>query len=143
MSENKEVNIMDVISKHKKEIAIGAILLVAVIVCIVFLLLNNGDDSNNENGNTVDNIEVENVVITEEEIVNTYAKMDENGQIVFSEDGTQIMIKDGMVEECNKALENLQNLEVQIENYDLTIDDLGEDLECTPDQLEALMPFMA
>ena len=87
MSKNKKVNIMDVILKHKKEIAIGAILLVAVIVCIVFLLLNNGDDSNNENGNTnlvnninrsnengntVDNTEVENVVITEEEIVNTY-----------------------------------------------------------------------
>ena len=72
MSKNKKVNIMDVILKHKKEIAIGAILLVAVIVCIVFLLLNNGDNSNNENGNTVDNTEVENVVITEEEIVNTY-----------------------------------------------------------------------
>ncbi|MBO5376316.1 MAG: hypothetical protein J6A52_05630 [Bacilli bacterium] len=72
MSKNKKVNIMDIISKHKKEIAFGAILLVAVIVCIVFLLLNNGDNSNNENGNTVDNTEVENVVITEEEIVNTY-----------------------------------------------------------------------
>lgn len=78
-----------------------------------------------------------------QEIVNTYAKKDENDQIVFSEDGTQIMIKDGMVAECNQALEDLQKLEVQIENYDLTIDDLGEDLECTPDQLDALMPFMA
>ena len=78
-----------------------------------------------------------------QEIVNTYAKKDENDQVVFSEDGTQIMIKDGMIAECNQALEDLQKLEVQIENYDLTIEDLGEDLECTPDQLEALMPFMA
>lgn len=78
-----------------------------------------------------------------QEIVNTYAKKDENDQVVFSEDGTQILIKDGMVAECNQALEDLQKLEVQIENYDLTIEDLGEDLECTPDQLEALMPFMA
>jgi len=78
-----------------------------------------------------------------QEIVNTYAKKDENDQIVFSEDGSQIMIKDGMVAECNQALEDLQKLEVQIENYDLTIEDLGDDLECTPDQLEALMPFMA
>lgn len=77
-----------------------------------------------------------------QDIVNTYAKKDENNQIVFSDDGSQIMIKDGMVEECNKALEDLQNLEVQIENYNLTIDDLGDGLECTPDQLEALMPFM-
>lgn len=78
-----------------------------------------------------------------QEIVNTYAKKDENDQVVFSDDGTQILIKDGMVAECNQALEDLQKLEVQIENYDLTIEDLGDDLECTPDQLEALMPFMA
>ena len=77
-----------------------------------------------------------------QEIVEQYAKHDENGQLVFSEDGNQIMIKDGMVDECNKALDDLQNLEVQIENYGLTLDDLGENLECTPDELEALMPFM-
>ena len=77
-----------------------------------------------------------------QEIVEQYAKHDENGQVVFSEDGNQILIKDGMVDECNKALEDLQNLEVQIENYGLTLDDLGENLECTPDELEALMPFM-
>ena len=77
-----------------------------------------------------------------QEIVGQYAKHDENGQLVFSDDGNQIMIKDGMVDECNKALEDLQNLEVQIENYGLTLDDLGENLECTPEELEALMPFM-
>ena len=77
-----------------------------------------------------------------QEIVDTYAKHDENGQLVFSEDGNQIMIKDGMVEECNKALADLQELEVQIENYGLALEDLGDDLECTPEELEALMPFM-
>ena len=77
-----------------------------------------------------------------QEIVEQYAKHDENGQLVFSEDGNQILIKDGMVDECNKALEDLQNLEVQIENYGLTLDDPGENLECTPEELEALMPFM-
>lgn len=77
-----------------------------------------------------------------QEIVDKYAKKDESGELVFSEDGNQIMIKDGMVEECNKALEDLQSLEVQIENYGFTLDDLGEDVECTPDELEALMPFI-
>ncbi len=77
-----------------------------------------------------------------QEIVDTYAKKDENGQLVFSEDGNQIMIKDGMVDECNQALEDLQDLEVQIENYGLTLEDLGENVECTPDELDALMPFM-
>ncbi len=77
-----------------------------------------------------------------QEIVNTYAKKDDDGNLVYSEDGSQIMIKDGMVEECNKALADLQELEVEIENYNLTLDDLGENLECTPEELEALMPFM-
>lgn len=77
-----------------------------------------------------------------QEIVEKYAKHDDNGQLVFSEDGNQIMIKDGMVDECNKALEDLQNLEVEIETYGFNLDDLGEDTECTPDELEALMPFM-
>lgn len=77
-----------------------------------------------------------------QEIVDKYAKHDDNGNLVYSEDGNQIMIKDGMVEECNKALEDLQNLEVQIENYGLTLEDLGNDIECTPEELEALMPFI-
>ena len=77
-----------------------------------------------------------------QEIVNKYAKKDENDNLVYSDDGNQIMIKDGMIEECNKALEDLQQLEIQIENYGLTLDDLGDNVECTPDELEALMPFM-
>lgn len=77
-----------------------------------------------------------------QEIVNTYAKQDDSGSIVFSDDGNQILIKDGMVEECNKALDDLQTLEVQIENYGLTLEDLGNDIECTPNELEALMPFI-
>ena len=77
-----------------------------------------------------------------QEIVDTYAKHDDDGNLVFSEDGSQIMIKDGMVDECNQALADLQELEVQIENYGLTLEDLGDELECTPDELEALMPFM-
>jgi uncharacterized protein YnzC (UPF0291/DUF896 family) len=77
-----------------------------------------------------------------QEILNNYAKKDKNGELVFSEEGDQIMIKEDMIDECNKALTDLQNLEVQIENYGLSIDDFGEDLTCTPDQLAALMPFI-
>lgn len=76
-----------------------------------------------------------------QEIVDKYAQKDENGQIVFSDGGGQILIKDGMVEECNKALDDLQNLEVEIDNCNLKLEDLG-DIECTPEQLEAIMPFI-
>lgn len=77
-----------------------------------------------------------------QEIIDTYAKKDEKGNLVFSDDGEQIMIQDDKIDECNKALIDLQELEVQIENYNLTIDDFGEDFECTPDELAVLMPFM-
>lgn len=77
-----------------------------------------------------------------QEIVNTYAKKDDNGDLVFSEDGEQIIIQDDKIEECNQALSELQRLEVEIDNYNLTIEDLGENLECTPDELDALMPFL-
>ena len=69
-----------------------------------------------------------------QEIVDKYARKDD--------DGNQILIKDGMVDECNKALEDLQELEVEIDNFGLTLNDLGDDVECTPDELDALMPFM-
>lgn len=78
-----------------------------------------------------------------QEIVDTYAQKDENGNLKYNEDGTQIMIKDGMVMECNQKLEELHNLEIGIENYNLTIDDLGEGIEVTVDDLDALMPFLS
>ena len=68
---------------------------------------------------------------------------DENGQVVFSDDGNQIIIQDGKVEECNKALNDLQELTVEIDNCNLTIDDFGDDIQCTPEELEALMPFLS
>ena len=77
-----------------------------------------------------------------QEIVDTYAKKDENGNVVFSEDGNQIMIQDDKIAECNQALEDLQTLTVEIDNFNLTIDDFGDDIECTPENLEALMPFL-
>lgn len=76
-----------------------------------------------------------------QEIIDTYAKKDDDGNIIFSDDGSQILIQDDKINECNEALEDLQKLEIEIDNYNLSIDDLG-DVECTPEQLEAIMPFI-
>ena len=77
-----------------------------------------------------------------QKIIEKYSKRDENGDYVFNEDGSQIMIDDDKIDECNEALSNLQELEIEVDNCNLTIEDLGEDIECTPDQLDALMPFI-
>ena len=77
-----------------------------------------------------------------QEIIDTYAKKDANGQVVVNEDGSQILIQEDKIDECNKALEELQSLTVEIDNYNLSIDDFNENMECTPEDLEALMPFL-
>ena len=76
-------------------------------------------------------------------IINKYAQKDENGDVKFSDDGNQILIQEDKIEECNDALNELQNLEVEIENYNLTLEDLGDNLECAPEDLEPLMPFFS
>ena len=76
------------------------------------------------------------------EIIEKYAKTDEEGNIVFSEDGEQIVIKDDSIAECNQALEELMNLEIEIDNYGLKIEDLGDDIQCTATEIEALTPFL-
>lgn len=77
-----------------------------------------------------------------QEIVDKYAQKDEEGQVKFSEDGNQILIQEDKIAECNQALEDLQNMTVEIDNLNLTLADLGDNLQCTPEQLEALMPFV-
>lgn len=77
-----------------------------------------------------------------QEIINKYAKKDADGKLMFSDDGEQIMIQEDKIEECNQVLNDLQSLEVEVNNCNLTINDLGDELECTPDELEILMPFM-
>lgn len=76
-----------------------------------------------------------------QEILNTYGAKDEEGNFKFSEDGTQIIIKDGQEDECNKALENLLEMEVTVDNLNFEIDNLGE-IECAPEELEGLLPLL-
>jgi len=77
------------------------------------------------------------------ELLDQYAERDpETGNFKFSEDGQQIMIQDGKMAEVNEKLGELANLEVEIETYNLKIDDFGA-IDCTPEQLDALMPFLA
>ncbi len=76
------------------------------------------------------------------EIVNTYAKKDENGNLVFSEDGEQIMIQDDKIVECNQALEELMDLDVEVETFGLKLEDFGDEVECTAEEIDAISPFL-
>ena len=76
------------------------------------------------------------------EIVDKYSKKDDNGNVVMSDDGEQIMIQDDLISECNQALEELMDLEVDINNFNLKIEDFGENIECTAADIEAISPFL-
>lgn len=76
------------------------------------------------------------------EIVRTYAKTDEAGNYVFSEDGEQIMIQDDKIAECNQALEELMDLEIEIETFNLKLEDFGDDIQCTAEEIDAISPFL-
>ena len=76
------------------------------------------------------------------EILEKYARRNENGEIEFSEDGSQILIKEGQINECNEELNNLNSMEIEVDNYDFNIEELGN-IDCTPEELEILMPFLS
>ena len=52
------------------------------------------------------------------------------------------MIQDDLIPECNKALEELMDLQVEIDNYNLKIEDFGENIECTATEIDAIAPFV-
>ena len=75
------------------------------------------------------------------EIINEFGKRDENGELIYSSDRTSIEIMDGRRLECQQKIEELQNLEVNIEGIEFTIDEL-ESLNLTISEMGCLMPFI-
>ena len=58
------------------------------------------------------------------EIINNFGKRDENGALVYSSDKTSIEIEETRRDECFQKIEELQNLEVDINGIDFTIEEL-------------------
>ena len=59
------------------------------------------------------------------EIINEYAVRDENEQIVVSDDGMISIVKD-KIDEANAALQELNNIEVEVPNIRFTLAELDE-----------------
>ena len=75
------------------------------------------------------------------EIINNFGKRDENGELVYSSDKTSIEIEEARRDECFQKIEELQNLEVDINGIDFTIEEL-EGFNLTISEVECLMPFI-
>jgi hypothetical protein len=76
------------------------------------------------------------------EIITEYGELDENGNPVPSESGNGIMLRKGVEEECYKAMQELEEIEVTLPDVKLTIDEL-EKLQLTIVEMNYMMPFLA
>ena len=74
------------------------------------------------------------------EVILKYAEKDENGNLVQTEDGN-IRIQTGKIEEANKAMMELNDIEVEDINITFTLDEL-ESLSIAPEVLQPLLPLI-
>lgn len=75
------------------------------------------------------------------EIIQKYGQKDDNGNPVFSSDGTMIEIIPELREECLEKQKEINSLEIEVPDYSISIDDL-EKINLTVSELNPLMPFI-
>ena len=75
------------------------------------------------------------------EIINEFGKRDENGEFIYSQDGSSIEIVEGRQTECQEKVNELQNLEAEIQDIFFTIDEL-DGLNLTLYEMNCLLPFI-
>ena len=74
-------------------------------------------------------------------IITKYCEKNEDGQPLSTDNGKTVQIKKDCIEVCNNELQELNNLEVEIPDYQISIDDL-ESLSLTLKEVNILMPFL-
>ena len=74
------------------------------------------------------------------EIVTQYGEKDEKGNLIFL-DNENISIPKDKIEECQKEITDLQNLELEIPDYSISLDSL-EAIKISLDEISILLPFI-
>lgn len=75
------------------------------------------------------------------ELLKQYGQVDENGNYVRSEDGLSILLIPEKIEECTKALRELDAIEVEMPDISLTLDEL-ENFKLTLQEMALLESFI-
>lgn len=74
------------------------------------------------------------------EIITQYGEKDESGNLIFLEN-ENISIQKDKIEECQKEITDLQNLELEIPDYSISLDSL-ESIKISLDEISVLLPFI-
>ena len=73
-------------------------------------------------------------------LLKTYGETDSEGNIISGIDNS-IKIKEGLEEECSKKIEELNSLEIELPDFELSLDDL-EGIELSAAEVAILVPFI-
>lgn len=77
-----------------------------------------------------------------QEILNEYGEKDENGQLIYINNGEQIKLREGMAQTCYAAINDLQQLDVELPDTKFSIDEFAN-IELTADNIGYAIPFIA
>lgn len=70
-------------------------------------------------------------------IITDYSEKDEDGNPIVVDDGS-IKIQADKIDECNKKVNALMSEEIEIDNYDLDIEQLGNEFNLNLEQMNKL-----
>lgn len=73
-------------------------------------------------------------------IIEEYA-LKENGQLVYSDDMSSIRVIPGKEEECSEKISELRELEVDLSQFEFSIDEF-DSLELTLAEMSGILPFI-
>lgn len=76
-----------------------------------------------------------------QEIIERYAKKDENGSMIINSENGTIEVDEERVSELNKELDNLFNRDIELKSNKIKLDDI-KDLDLTVGQIEALISLI-
>ena len=74
-------------------------------------------------------------------LLNTYGKKDENGNVMPTEDGQGIMLVEETIPEFNAKYNELRMLDVELPDVSFGVDEFG-DTELTPMEVYMIKPFI-
>ena len=70
-----------------------------------------------------------------------YGLKNENGELIPTEDGKGICLKEETMEEAYLKIAELRELEVELPNYTFSADDF-DNIELSPEEMLAIIPFI-
>ena len=76
-----------------------------------------------------------------QEVLKEYGELDENGNLIPTDDGRGIKIRIGTEHECYTKVDELQSLEVDMPEIKFDIEDFG-DIEMTIETFNLIRPFL-